>query len=143
MLLALVAGIAGSCSREARKERYYQNAVRYFEKGDYGSAAIQFRNALRLDPHYADAHYQLAQCYLKQGLVDRAYSELSSTVDLAPRNWKAQIDLGELLFVSRHYDEAGKKARLVLSEDPNNADDTSFCRASPPSGATKSRRWRK
>ena len=34
------------------------------QKGKYGDAAIQFKNALRFDPQFVNAHYQLAQAQL-------------------------------------------------------------------------------
>jgi len=122
--LALATSLASSCSRDpnVRKHKYYNAAVRYFEKGHYDSAKIELRNAIRIDPRYADAHYEMAQCDLRLGLISQAYRELSNTVDLAPQYWKAQIDLGYLLLAGRKTADAEQKARLVRAHDPKNAD---------------------
>ncbi len=124
VLLCFVGLVTMGCSRyrNIRKQSYYHSAVKYFAKGDYNSAAIQSRNAVKVDPRFADAHYELAQCYLKLGYIKQAYDELNTTVDLTPGNLKAQEDLGYILFVGRKYDEAGAKAKWVISRDANNAD---------------------
>ncbi len=122
--LACAAWVLSGCSRDpnVRKQNYYNTAVRYFEKGKYESAVIELRNAIKIDPRYTDAHYEMAQCDLKLGLFQQAYGELSNTVQLNPEHWKAQIDLGNLLLAAGRRDEAGQKAQLVLAKDPGNAD---------------------
>lgn len=121
--LALVAAIVAACTRDpnVRKHNYYAKAVKYFNKANYRAAAIELRNALKIDPRYADAHYELAQCDLRLGYTGDAYRELMNTVSLAPRNWKAQVDLGYLLYAAHQFDKAKAKADLVLSQDPNNS----------------------
>lgn len=124
LLLALVMGALSACNRNpnARKLAYYNKAVRYFQKEHYRAAAIELRNALKIDPRYADAHYELAKCDVRLGYAGAAYKELIDTVELAPRNWKAQIDLGDMLLAAHQFDKARTKADLVLAQEPNNAD---------------------
>lgn len=125
LLLALMGTFLTNCSYwspNARKQRYYNSAVNYFEKGKYREATIQLENAIKLDPEFADAHYRLAQCYEKLGLWPGAYAELSRTVGLAPRNWNAQVDLGNLLLAGGRYKEAQEKAKLVLIADSQHVD---------------------
>lgn len=122
--LAYAAWVLSGCSRDpnVRKQSYYKTAVRYFGKGEYDAAAIELRNAIRIDPRYVEAHYEMAQCDLKLGLFQQAYTELNHTVDLNPEHWKAQIDIGNLLLASGNRDQAQQKAQLVLAKNPNNAD---------------------
>ena len=96
--LTAVVVIAG-CSRDpnVRKQKYLESGERYFEKQDYRAASIQFRNAVQIDPKYADAHYQLALSDLQLQDWRSAYGELTRTLDLAPENFKAQISMGNLL----------------------------------------------
>lgn len=105
-----------------RKQKYYRSAVSYFQKAKYREASIQLQNAILLDPQYADAHYQLAQCYMKMGMWAKVLEELNRTVDLAPQNWKAQLDLGNVLLAAKEYGEAEGKAKLVLEAEPQNVD---------------------
>lgn len=120
---ALAAVFVEGCNRDpnARKHNYYAKAVSYYKRTHYSAAAIELRNALKIDPRYADAHYELAKCDLRLGYTGDAYKELMNTVELAPRNWKAQVDLGYLLYAARQFDKAKAKAALILSQDPNNS----------------------
>jgi tetratricopeptide (TPR) repeat protein len=123
IILALIAGLFANCSwwsPSARKQKYYKSAESFYQKDKYHEAAIQLQNAIKIDPKYADAHYLLAQCYLKSGMWPGAFAELNRTVVLAPRNWQAQIDLGDLLLASRQFQQAEDKAKLVLAAEPQN-----------------------
>src|SRR5713226_3483976 len=116
VVAALLAGTLAGCSRDPNvlKRKYLDSGMRYFEKEQYREAAIQFQNALKVDPRYTDAHYQLAECYLKLGIWTSAYQELFRVVDLQPDNLKAQLDLGNLLLAGRQFKQAQDKAELVL-----------------------------
>src|SRR5262245_39862450 len=96
-LLASSVAISG-CSRDpnVRKRKYLQSGQEYFQKGQNAEAAIQYMNALNLDPQYAEAHYGLAQVHLRQGAWNSAFSELNRTIELQPENLRAQIDIGNL-----------------------------------------------
>jgi len=47
-LIVLLSG----CSRDpnVRKQKYLESGERYFDQGEYSHAAIQFANALQVDP---------------------------------------------------------------------------------------------
>ncbi len=101
----LLAALTG-CSRDpsVRKQKYFDSGEKYFAEGKYREAEIQYRNALQLDPRFAQAHYQLGQTYLKLGDTNRAFQELSRTVELASDNYRARTDLANLLVASRNPD---------------------------------------
>src|SRR5450755_412748 len=68
----------GSCSSNPQKAKakYLAEGQEYLKKGAYGDAGVEFRNALRLDPRFVDAYYQLAQAYLAQRDWQKAYASL-------------------------------------------------------------------
>ena len=105
-----------------RKQKYLESGQRYSAEGKYREAAIQFSNALKIDKGYADAHYALAQAYVHLGQFGGAYAELARTVQLQPTNYKARIDLGNLLIAAGKTDEAQGQGDAVLAAQPNNAD---------------------
>jgi Tfp pilus assembly protein PilF len=117
---ALLAGCHGDPN--VRKQKYLQSGERYSAKGKYREAAIQFSNALKIDKSYADAHYALAQTYEHLGQFSGAYGELVRTVDLQPTNYKARIDLGNLLIAGGKTDDAQVQANAVMAGQPNNPD---------------------
>ena len=116
-----VAALLTGCSRDpnVRKQKFLESGNRYFDKGKYREAAIQYSNAVQLDSGFAQAHFQLGQTYLKLGDSSRAFQELSRTVELAPDNYRAHIDLANLLVTARNQDGSSnddylKQARVHL-----------------------------
>ena len=66
ILLAAVALV--SCNRDPNvaKKRYVDSGNKYFEKGRYKEASIQYRNAIKIDGRYGEAYYRLALTAMKQ-----------------------------------------------------------------------------
>ncbi|HEY1901970.1 MAG TPA: tetratricopeptide repeat protein [Terracidiphilus sp.] len=124
VILLVAAGLVAGCHSDpnVRKQKYLESGKRYSTQGKYREAAIQFSNALKIDKNYPDAHYQLSQAYVHLGQYGAAYSELKRTVDLQPTNYKARIDLGNLLLAGGKTDDAQAQANAVLAAEPNNPD---------------------
>jgi tetratricopeptide (TPR) repeat protein len=116
--------LLSGCFRDpnVRKHKYLESGERYSAEGKNREAAIQFANALKIDKNFADAHYAMAQTYLHMGALSAAYGELLRTVDLQPSNYKARIDLGNMLLVGGKVDAALAQANAALVTQPNNAD---------------------
>ena len=118
--VALLAGCHGDPN--VRKQKYLESGKRYSAESKYKEAAIQFQNALKIDKNYPDAHYELAQAYVHLGQFIAAYGELARTVALQPTNYKARIDLGNLLLAGGKIDDAQAQANAVMAAQPNNPD---------------------
>ena len=110
-----------SCSRDpnVRKQKYYESGQRYFAKGKYQEALIQFSNAVQVDPRYADAHYELAQVYMKSQQWTPAYQELERAVELQPDNSRARLDLANLLIAAHEFGLAKEQTDLLVQQRPN------------------------
>src|SRR5271157_691884 len=95
----VVSLLFSSCSRDpnVRKQKYLESGQRYFEKGKYREAVIQFSNAIQVDPRFSDGHYHLAQAYLKLQQPGPAYEELDRTLEFDPDHYRAHLDLANLL----------------------------------------------
>src|SRR5450631_445760 len=100
VILAVLVGLV-SCSRDANvvKKRYLESGNKYFEKGRFKEASIQYRNALKRDPKYGAAHYKLALVSLKVGDVAAAVGSLRRAIELVPPDqpdhWDAVVKLSE------------------------------------------------
>jgi tetratricopeptide (TPR) repeat protein len=116
--------LLSGCFRDpsVRKHKYLESGQRYSAQGKDREAAIQFSNALKIDKNFADAHYAMAQTYLHMGAFSAAYGELQRTVNLQPTNYKARIDLGDMLLAGGRIDDAQAQANAVMAAQPNNAD---------------------
>ena len=67
----------GCSSDEEKKVAHYEKGVSYFNKGEYKSAELEFKNAAQIDPEYIDAYAKLGETYLKLGHSQRAYRTYS------------------------------------------------------------------
>jgi tetratricopeptide (TPR) repeat protein len=132
VILAVLVGLA-SCSRDPNvvKKRYLESGNKYFDRGRYKEASIQYRNALKRDPKYGAAHYKLALVSLKAGDMGGAVSSLRRSVELIPTDqpdhWDAVVKLSEIyLAVARgekqYMDEVDKFTNELLKRDPNSFD---------------------
>lgn len=123
LLSALTLTLTIGCTRDpnVRKRKYFESGNRYFADKKYREAAIQYQNALKTDPHFADAHYKLAKAEMALGNGNAVYVELRRTVEFAPQNLDAQADLGNLYVGHRAWNEAEQVAHVILTAQPNNA----------------------
>ncbi len=104
VLAALLTGCSGNPNE--KKQKYLESGQRYFDKGQYAEAEIQFKNAIQVDARFAAAHFKLAQAAMKLGDGETAYQELSTTIQIEPDNYDAQLDLANLLILYRQFSEA-------------------------------------
>jgi len=75
VILAFVALIISSCSRNSRYEKYYQEAEGYFADGEYGKAIDSLEKALDIKEK-EEAYLLLAEIYVSMGDIDRAIDVL-------------------------------------------------------------------
>ncbi|HET9406822.1 MAG TPA: tetratricopeptide repeat protein [Candidatus Sulfotelmatobacter sp.] len=124
LISGTLAALLVGCSRDpnVRKQKYFESGERYFAKGKYREAAIQYANAAQVDPRFAQAHYQLGETYLKLRDWNRAYQELSRAVELNPDNYSAHVDLANLLISGRNLTEAQPHLDFLRSTQPNSAE---------------------
>ena len=113
--------LCSSCSRDpgVRKQKYLHSGQQYFEKGKYREAAIEFVNALKIDPNDAAGHYRLAETYLRLQKPDTASQELARTLELQPENFQARLELTNLLILGREFSQAQEQIDSLLRERSN------------------------
>jgi tetratricopeptide (TPR) repeat protein len=109
-----------SCSGDPQnaKVKYLAAGQNYMKKGQYGDATIEFRNALRLDPRFVEAYYQLAQADAAQHTWSGAYAALEKTIELDPNRLDARLDRGRLYLAAKEFGKAEEDANLILKQDP-------------------------
>jgi tetratricopeptide (TPR) repeat protein len=122
--VTVLAVLAQGCTRNpnVRKVKYLNSGKTYEAQGKEKEAIIQFSNAIKIDPHYAAAHFELARAYMKSGSPMGAYAELRRTVDLDPKNVEARLELGQIYLAGHAYSKSLEQANAILAMDPKNAD---------------------
>ena len=89
-LLIIFLALTGCASDEEKKLAHYNKGSEYFEKGDFKSARIEFKNAIQVDPDYVDALMQLGETSLKLGDAQSAFRAYSTVAEIEPDNIQAQ-----------------------------------------------------
>jgi len=122
--VCLLGALLTGCSRDpnVRKQKYLESGQRYFDKGQYREAEIQFENAIQVDSRFADAHYKLALAAMKLQQWPTAYQELSTTIQLQPDQYAAHLDLANLLILGRQFNDAKEHLDLLVAKQPKNLD---------------------
>ena len=105
---------------ERDKQKYLKSGIQYLEKGKREAAILQFQNALKLDPRYVDAFYQLSQAYLGVHDYRNAHAVLQQAVELDPNRIDVRLNLGQVYLAAREFEKVGQEASFVLKKDPKN-----------------------
>ena len=127
ILLAFLMSISCSISPQAKEARFLKRGQTYADKKDFQRAALEFKNAISVQPKDAEAHYQLALVYLSAGDVPRAANELRTATQLNPKHAGAQMKLAELMASTQDkklIQEAVSRIQSVFGTSPDNAEAT-------------------
>ena len=119
-ILSLLPFFSIACSRNpnVRKQKHFTTGVGYLDAQKLDEASIEFRNAIEIDPAFAEAHYKLGLVYLKKAQWPRASQELSRAIDLQPANHSARIELTRLLIAAGGLQQAQEHLDWLLKQRP-------------------------
>src|SRR5262249_50942431 len=115
----------GACRQSA--ERKAANTIARGEllvaKKDYRRAALEFRNAVRLQPQNADAYYRLALAQAASHDLSGAVFSLRRATELDPHHRDAQLKFAELMSRSPNPDVLKDGERRLLSAVDQSSND--------------------
>ena len=74
----------------SESKRLYHEGVKYALAGLYAQAAQIFQQVVKLDPHFADAHFSLGHAYADMGRWQNAIDSFQKAVELNPNDVEAQ-----------------------------------------------------
>ena len=94
----------------------------YLSRRDTSRAESEYKLAAQIAPVGSPARVRLADFYVLLGRRDEARSTLKEITDAAPDYLPAWRRLGELAFVERNFEEAGRAAAVVLKKNPSDLD---------------------
>jgi tetratricopeptide (TPR) repeat protein len=121
ILLVLSATLTFACASSVEQaQRYAARGDEYVAADRFDAAVIEYRNALRKQPRWTEAHLKLGDAYTALGNAEEAYRAYASAIELAPANTRSYLGMGRLLLDAGMYNEARLRAELVLDRDPRN-----------------------
>ena len=86
---------------------------------DWSGAETALREAIRLNPGFAEGHHELSMLLMRRGRYDEALREGQLTVYLAPGTPRFEMGVGEVLLHAGRYPEAIIAAEKTLALDSN------------------------
>ncbi len=104
-----------------QKERYFRSGQRYLAEHKYDEAIIEFRNAVQIDPRFADAHVALGQAYQGKRWIHDARWEYTKALEIDPQHLEGHVHLAGLYRELGLTDDAIQTARKALEIDNKNA----------------------
>ncbi|SEA63772.1 tetratricopeptide repeat protein [Rubrimonas cliftonensis] len=113
--------VAACESPEERVAGHYAAAMELLEKEQPERAALELRNALRLDENHAPSRFEMAKLYEADGELRAAVGNYRLVIELDPENVEARKRLAPLLIVGGAFEEArdvAAAAAALAPEDP-------------------------
>ena len=121
LLAACLFGVAmaiGCQSDEEKLADFLSRGDAALEAGNPNAAVIEYRNVIQIDPNNPQAHYGVAQAYLRQGNLKAGYWELSESVRLDPSNLEARRRFGSMSIAARDFDQVLEQAEALIAAEP-------------------------
>jgi tetratricopeptide (TPR) repeat protein len=97
----------------------FSASQKFFDAGDYDSAAKELQKAIRISPSYAEAYSALAAIHIKLGLYEEAISEISRAEGISGPNARDRSNLALAEYKLERYADSAQSARSALRLDPN------------------------
>jgi tetratricopeptide (TPR) repeat protein len=102
----------------AAAQSAFSKGERFAAKGSYREAADAFRQAIAVDPEFADAYNELAAAEAELGQLPESADHFQKAIDLVPEHRFALPNLSIVLAKMKRYREAGEVARRALKIVP-------------------------
>ena len=118
-ILLLVMALVACGGPEEKKAKFFNKGKQLFEKGDYVKAGLEFKNAIQIDPKFAEGYYMLGRTTQRQGDLKGAYTAFVKAVEYDPDLIGAHLELGRMLLLGGRSDDAMEKAAFVLAKKPD------------------------
>jgi tetratricopeptide (TPR) repeat protein len=122
LLVVLILGSGGGCTKSARIHRMLKAAGRDFDAEQYDNAEVEYKNVLHMGGMNATAIGQLGRIYAKEGRIFDARMYLTKATELQPNSLSLQLALGQVDESIHDVTNAAKIAMRILSAQPTNED---------------------
>src|SRR3990172_379713 len=78
------------------REELFEKGLGAYGKGNLDEAIAAFKQALHVDPGYADAYFAIANSYNKKGNLDEAIAAIKKAIELDPQEALYPTELSRL-----------------------------------------------
>ena len=128
-LILLFFLLSGCSTMEEKRDNYFAQGKELYQKEDYKRARIQFKNAVQVDPKFAEGRLWLGKTEIKLKKFKQAFGSLTQAVELNPKLTEAQILLGQFLLAGKQLIKPKRRLNWPWSKSPRTL--TPYC-CQPP-----------
>src|SRR5580698_1133256 len=100
LFLTKVLAVLPACHSTARARALVERGNEYFAQKQFSTAENEYRQAITINPDFADAYYRLGLLQIQQEHPTAASQSLAHAADLDPKNLDARLHLGDLQVAS-------------------------------------------
>jgi tetratricopeptide (TPR) repeat protein len=97
LAVCFIAALAACGGAKSRYQSHLDRGQQYFHAGQYDKASIEFRNALQIEPHDAQARYLIGLTAEKRGNIREAVGAYEAAIEADAGQLEARAALGKLL----------------------------------------------
>ena len=109
-----------SSSKDAKE--FFNRGNLFYNLNKFEEAEKEYREAIKINPDYADAHNNLGALLQNLKRYEEAEKEYREAIRINPNYADAHNNLGILLKNLKRYEEAEKEFREAIKINPNDAD---------------------
>ncbi|KAF9567685.1 hypothetical protein EC968_003184 [Mortierella alpina] len=107
MLPLAMSSFQRSLNERPTAAAHYNMGVCYFQLGDFQSSINSFQESLKLSPHHADVHTNIATAHIKlNSNLTQALSHLQAAANIAPQDAEIQFNLAVISEQTGDFDGA-------------------------------------
>jgi superkiller protein 3 len=124
MMMWLVLASVALCAHAQQipsADRHYQRGLQLEKEQKLAEAAIEFEQAIQVNPEFSDAYYHLGLSYLSCGRPQDAIRAWMQLSQLEPENAKVLLAAGQVYDGLKYFDDALTLYVRAASLEPQNA----------------------
>jgi tetratricopeptide (TPR) repeat protein len=129
VLISVLLVMLAACSRDpmVQRDKYFARAQKYVENKKFEEAAIEFRNALKMDKGHIPSYLGIARAFQQLGDIQNALATYQQVLQLDGKNVTAKLELGKYfasvgLQKPEVFEQSKRIAQEVLQIESSNID---------------------
>jgi len=115
LLFLLMLMVASCGGKEERKAKYLEKGKTYLLEKNYEKARIEFKNALQIDPKFAEAYFYVGKLEEDRKELKKAVGNYRKAIELNKDYAEAKIRLAKI-YVITSSDQLISEAKVLLKE---------------------------
>jgi tetratricopeptide (TPR) repeat protein len=120
--IATLLWLGGCDSPKDLEAKYVANGKALYESGDLAKAAVEFKNALQIQPASLESQYYLGLIAEKQNKFDAASAAFQKVADADPHHFEANRKAGQYSLMAGNADAAKRYAKQLVALAPDKPD---------------------